>query len=148
MVTQIMKIEFKKITFLSFFMAILGLFSAHAQFLNYHWGALNIISPNGSKIDTSFAVRMKEKTKGLSGLQPEKMKKKRGIVISSRVHPGETGASFMMKGILDYLVGPSIGAKILRENFVIKIVPMVNADGVINGNTRCSLAGVDLNRCW
>lgn len=79
---------------------------------------------------------------------PEKMKKKRGIVISSRVHPGETGASFMMKGVLDYLVGPSIGAKILRENFVIKIVPMVNADGVINGNTRCSLAGVDLNRCW
>lgn len=54
----------------------------------------------------------------------------------------------MMKGILDYLVGPSIGAKILRENFVIKIVPMVNADGVINGNTRCSLAGVDLNRAW
>jgi murein tripeptide amidase MpaA len=79
---------------------------------------------------------------------PEKMKKKRGIVISSRVHPGETGASFMMKGALDYLVGPSIGAKILRDNFVIKIVPMVNADGVINGNTRCSLAGVDLNRCW
>ena len=76
------------------------------------------------------------------------MKKKRGIVISSRVHPGETGASFMMKGVLDYLVGPSIGAKILRENFVFKIVPMVNADGVINGNTRCSLAGVDLNRCW
>ena len=76
------------------------------------------------------------------------MKQKKGIVVSSRVHPGETGASFMMKGVLDYLVGPSIGAKILRDNFVIKIVPMVNADGVLNGNTRCSLAGVDLNRCW
>jgi len=25
---------------------------------------------------------------------------------------------------------------------------MVNADGVINGNTRSSLAGVDLNRVW
>lgn len=25
---------------------------------------------------------------------------------------------------------------------------MLNPDGVINGNTRCSLAGVDLNRCW
>lgn len=79
---------------------------------------------------------------------PDKMKQKKGIVISARVHPGETGASFMMKGVLDYLVGPSIGAKILRDNFVIKIVPMVNADGVINGNTRCSLAGVDLNRSW
>ena len=36
----------------------------------------------------------------------------------------------------------------LRDNFVIKIIPMVNPDGVINGNTRCSLAGVDLNRVW
>ena len=54
----------------------------------------------------------------------------------------------MMKGVLDYLVGPTIGAKFLRDNYLIKCVPMVNADGVINGNTRCSLAGVDLNRMW
>ena len=64
------------------------------------------------------------------------------------MHPGETGASYMMKGMLDYLVGNSNGAKTLRDNFLIKIVPMVNADGVINGNTRSSLAGVDLNRVW
>lgn len=25
---------------------------------------------------------------------------------------------------------------------------MVNVDGVIHGNNRCSLAGVDLNRKW
>lgn len=54
----------------------------------------------------------------------------------------------MMKGILDYLTGPSLNAKILRDNFVFKIVPFLNPDGVINGNTRCNLAGVDLNRCW
>jgi len=79
---------------------------------------------------------------------PEKIKNKKGIIISSRVHPGETGASFMMQGVIDYLTGPSIGAKILRDNFLIKIFPMLNIDGVINGNTRCSLAGVDLNRMW
>jgi murein tripeptide amidase MpaA len=79
---------------------------------------------------------------------PESIKQRKGIVFSSRVHPGETGASFMMKGIIDYLVGPSLGARILRDNFVFKIVPMLNPDGVINGNTRCSLAGVDLNRVW
>lgn len=54
----------------------------------------------------------------------------------------------MMKGIIDYLVGPSIGAKLLRDQFVFKIIPMINSDGVINGNTRCSLAAVDLNRVW
>jgi murein tripeptide amidase MpaA len=68
------------------------------------------------------------------------------VVITSRVHPGETGASFMVKGIIDYLVGPSLGARILRDNFIFKVVPMLNPDGVINGNTRCNLAGVDLNR--
>lgn len=79
---------------------------------------------------------------------PEAIKNRKGIVISSRVHPGETGASWMMKGIIDYLTGPSLHAKILRDNFVFKIVPMLNVDGVINGSSRCNLAGMDLNRCW
>ena len=38
------------------------------------------------------------------------------VIIVGRVHPGETGASYMMKGVIDYLVGPSIGARILRDN--------------------------------
>ena len=66
----------------------------------------------------------------------------------ARVHPGETGASYMMKGFLDYLSGPTLDAKILRDNFVFKIVPMLNPDGVIAGSYRCNLTGVDLNRCW
>ena len=36
----------------------------------------------------------------------------------------------------------------LRRHFVFKIVPMLNVDGVIVGNYRCSLAGVDLNRIY
>ena len=32
--------------------------------------------------------------------------------------------------------------------FRILIIPMMNPDGVINGNYRCSLAGCDLNRRW
>ena len=76
------------------------------------------------------------------------MKTKKGIVISSRVHPGETGASYMMKGVIDYLLGPSVGAKMLRDSYIFKIVPMINIDGVVNGHTRCNLYGYDLNRCW
>jgi len=79
---------------------------------------------------------------------PEAIKNRKGIVIMSRVHPGETGASYMMKGFIDYLSGPTLDAKILRDNFVFKIVPMLNPDGVINGSYRCNLSGVDLNRCW
>eukprot|EP01135_Chromosphaera_perkinsii_P010351 Nk52_evm23s2118 gene=Nk52_evmTU23s2118 len=77
-----------------------------------------------------------------------RIQERRGIVITGRVHPGESNASWGVKGLIEFLVGPSPDAKILRENFIFKIVPMLNPDGVIIGNTRCSLAGVDLNRCW
>ncbi|XP_064634317.1 cytosolic carboxypeptidase 2-like isoform X2 [Lineus longissimus] len=77
---------------------------------------------------------------------PEEVKHKKAVVITARVHPGETNASWMMKGFLDYLCGNSADAKLLRDTFIFKIVPMLNPDGVIVGNYRCSLAGRDLNR--
>eukprot|EP00105_Crassostrea_gigas_P021414 XP_011440536.1 PREDICTED: uncharacterized protein LOC105337506 isoform X3 [Crassostrea gigas] len=76
----------------------------------------------------------------------EDMKHKKAVVITSRVHPGECNSSWMMKGFLDYLTGNSADAKLLRDTFIFKIVPMLNPDGVIVGNYRCSLAGRDLNR--
>jgi len=79
---------------------------------------------------------------------PEEIKKRRGIFLTARVHPGETNASWMMQGVLEYLLGHTHTAKVLRDNFVFKIIPMLNPDGVIHGNYRCSLAGVDLNRRW
>jgi murein tripeptide amidase MpaA len=36
----------------------------------------------------------------------------------------------------------------LRKHFVFKIVPMLNPDGVVHGNYRCSYLGCDLNRKW
>lgn len=35
-----------------------------------------------------------------------------------------------------------------RESFIFKLIPMLNPDGVINGNYRCSLSGYDMNRIW
>ena len=54
--------------------------------------------------------------------------------------------SYVIEMIIDFLTGNTYEARILRENFIFKIVPMLNIDGVINGNYRCNLAGVDLNR--
>ena len=76
------------------------------------------------------------------------MSKRKYVVFTSRVHPGESGCSFIMKGIIDYLMSDHPVAVSLRELFVFKIVPMLNIDGVVEGNQRCSLASVDLNRCW
>uniref|UniRef100_T1HCQ8 Peptidase_M14 domain-containing protein n=1 Tax=Rhodnius prolixus TaxID=13249 RepID=T1HCQ8_RHOPR len=72
--------------------------------------------------------------------------KKRSIVVTARVHPGEAPSSWMMKGVIDYLTGDSPQAKELREKFIFKLIPMLNPDGVIVGNNRCSLSGRDLNR--
>uniref|UniRef100_A0A8C5K599 Cytosolic carboxypeptidase 1 n=1 Tax=Jaculus jaculus TaxID=51337 RepID=A0A8C5K599_JACJA len=70
------------------------------------------------------------------------------IFLSARVHPGETNASWVMKGTLEYLMSNNPAAQCLRESYIFKIIPMLNPDGVINGNHRCSLSGEDLNRQW
>ncbi|CAF0810559.1 unnamed protein product [Rotaria sordida] len=70
------------------------------------------------------------------------------VILTARVHPGESNASWIMKGIIDYLLSDEPTARILRDRFIFKIIPMLNPDGVINGCQRCSLATKDLNRQW
>jgi murein tripeptide amidase MpaA len=71
---------------------------------------------------------------------------KKTIVLTARVHPGETVGSWIMKGVIEYLLGTSYDAEFLRDNFIFKIVPMINPDGVVQGNYRCSFSACDLNR--
>ncbi|XP_016077835.1 PREDICTED: cytosolic carboxypeptidase 3 [Miniopterus natalensis] len=72
--------------------------------------------------------------------------KRKAVILTARVHPGETNSSWIMKGFLDFILGDSRDAQLLRDTFIFKVVPMLNPDGVIVGNYRCSLAGQDLNR--
>ena len=76
-------------------------------------------------------------------------RKREAILVTSRVHPGESNASFVFQGIFDMLTkvnDPNV--QFLRENFIFKIIPCLNPDGVVRGNYRSSFAGVDLNRQW
>uniref|UniRef100_G3TER4 Cytosolic carboxypeptidase 2 n=1 Tax=Loxodonta africana TaxID=9785 RepID=G3TER4_LOXAF len=77
---------------------------------------------------------------------PQEAAAKKAVVFSARVHPGESNGSWIMKGFLDFILSNSPDAQLLRDIFVFKVVPMLNPDGVIVGNYRCSLAGRDLNR--
>jgi hypothetical protein len=40
---------------------------------------------------------------------------KKGVVVTARVHPGETNASWMMKGLLDFLLSDSADAKVYKR---------------------------------
>jgi hypothetical protein len=82
------------------------------------------------------------------GASPEVMRARPVVFLTARVHPGESNASWTMKGILEFLTSTASEAAALRRQLVFKIVPVLNPDGVINGNYRCALAGCDLNRRW
>ena len=78
----------------------------------------------------------------------QKSKNKKSVFMIGRQHPGETVGSHVIKGCIDFLLGESDEAKKLREIYDFQIVPMMNPDGVIVGNSRTGFAGCDLNRRW
>jgi murein tripeptide amidase MpaA len=98
------------------------------------------------KIKKKGAYRVSEK-KPSSGTLKKRIKaskkhsKKKGIVITARVHPSEANSSYVMAGILDFLTSDRREARVLRKHYVFRIIPMLNPDGVIYGNSRCSLYG-------
>jgi len=97
--------------------------------------------------------------------------KKKIIIVTARVHPGETVSSYIVEGLIRFLVfankksnivetskfdhngkpySPNAirTAKFLRKKFVFMIIPMVNPDGVVAGHYKSSFAGHDLNKIF
>ena len=70
------------------------------------------------------------------------------MFITARVHAGETHSSFIMYNFIKELTSNEGKYEDLLNNFVIKLVPMMNVDGVVIGNSRSSIIGLDLNRRW
>lgn len=74
--------------------------------------------------------------------------KKHAVVLTGRVHPGESNSSYVVQGLIEFLTSNNVIAIKLRKHFIFKIVPMLNPDGVIRGNFRMNTLGKDLNRMW
>ena len=75
-----------------------------------------------------------------------RMENKKVIFITGRCHPGESNGSWMVDGVLDMLCAPTQQAEFFRKHTIIKIIPMLNPDGVVMGNYRTGLSGKDFNR--
>ncbi|CAI2364203.1 unnamed protein product [Moneuplotes crassus] len=101
-------------------------------------------------------------------------KEKKIVIITARIHPGESMSSWVMEGLIKFLVFANSRprhqdscssngsvkqskiytsseikiARYLRKKFKFIIIPMVNPDGVIAGNYLTSFAGHDLNKVF
>jgi murein tripeptide amidase MpaA len=68
--------------------------------------------------------------------------------VSARVHPGEVASSHILNGFIKFLFSKVHEAQTLLNHFVFYIVPIVNPDGVIDGNFRTDSRGNNLNRFY
>ncbi len=73
---------------------------------------------------------------------------KTGIWVLARQHPGEPGGSYMVEGFMRWLLDRSAAARELLRQTEVFVVPFMNPDGVLAGNQRVNLAGLDINRQW
>jgi len=89
-----------------------------------------------------------EVTKRFSTSTDVRFSRRKRILISARVHAGETHSSCLMEEFLTSLITNCKEFMGLLGKYIFVLVPMLNPDGVVIGNTRSSLIGVDLNRRW
>ena len=120
----------------------LDMFTINSMYDIFQNGATSVVTQKSQNY--LYIKNTQENNNNLSQVLDER----KAIVIIGRQHPGETVGSYVVKGCIDFLMGDSEEAKKLREVYVFKIVPMMNPDGVLVGNSRTSFAGCDLNRRW
>jgi len=73
---------------------------------------------------------------------------KKMVLVISRQHPPEVTGYFAMQAFVERIAGKSKLAKEFRRDWVMYVIPLMNPDGVDNGQWRHNEGGIDLNRDW
>ncbi|RHY34318.1 hypothetical protein DYB32_001293, partial [Aphanomyces invadans] len=111
-----------------------------SQPIYYHRETL-VHSLDGRKVDlitiSSLDNIMDEREEMLPDLfpdhpivpRPHQFQNKRVVFVTARVHPAETPSSFVLDGVLNFLLKDDPRAHKLLKECVFKIIPMLNPDG-------------------
>ena len=133
----------------------LDMFTINSMYDIYKNGPMSIIMPKSKNYYSSLKKNNNIQNNnnnninsGINNNSSQIIDNRQAVIIIARQHPGETVGSYVVQGCIDFLMGNSEEAKKLRELYLFKIVPMMNPDGVLVGNSRTSFAGCDLNRRW
>ncbi len=70
------------------------------------------------------------------------------VLIISRQHPPEVTGSHAVMAFVEKIADDSEIAARFRKHFAVKVIPLMNPDGVDEGHWRHNAKGVDLNRDW
>lgn len=70
------------------------------------------------------------------------------LFLVGRQHPPEVSGAIGFFAFAETIFGDSALAREFRARFRVIAIPLLNPDGVVGGNWRYNLAGIDLNRDW
>jgi Zinc carboxypeptidase/Cytosolic carboxypeptidase N-terminal domain len=73
---------------------------------------------------------------------------KKVIWLMFRQHAWEAGSSWTGEGLMRFVTSSDSRAEQIRRETILKILPLCDPDGVVNGTVRFNHYGYDLNRNW
>ena len=97
---------------------------------------------------TTYEIGKSREKKAMNLMEVSNGKNKKAVMVISRQHPPEVTGFLAMKSFIETLTGDSPKAQKFRDTYDLFVVPLMNPDGVDNGNWRHNMGGIDLNRDW
>ncbi|WP_419211380.1 M14 family zinc carboxypeptidase [Maribacter sp. X9] len=97
---------------------------------------------------TTYEIGKSRENRAMNLMQVSTKVHKKAIMVISRQHPPEVTGFLAMKSFVETLTGDSQKARTFRDKYDLFVVPLMNPDGVDNGNWRHNMGGIDLNRDW
>ncbi|HPR30714.1 MAG TPA: M14-type cytosolic carboxypeptidase [Prolixibacteraceae bacterium] len=73
---------------------------------------------------------------------------KKRVFLHARTHPAETSPSFLLEGLIAFVLSDSDEAREMRAGIEFYIFPMQNVDGVVAGNYRSTPRSENLEVLW